>query len=104
LKSTGLEHTSGKQNNAVKLLPVVLQSETDRVLKPYSPIFIDKCLKKCIGPYKACAPLNNGNLIVPCYSAQQVKTLLICKNLSNGNKTVEGETSFLKPVGAKGVI
>jgi len=33
-----------------------------------------------------------------------VLTLLSCKNLSDGNKTVEVETSSLKPVGAKGVI
>jgi len=96
-----LEHTSSKQNNVVELLLVVLQSKTDRV---YSPIFIDNCLKKCIGPYKACAPLSNGNLIVTCSSAQHVKTLLSCTNLSDGDKTVEVETSSLKPVGAKGDI
>ena len=102
--NNSLEPTSSKQNNAVELLPVVLQSKTDKVLKAYSPIFIDNCLKKCIGPYKACAPLSNGNPIVTCSSAQQVTTLLSCKKLSDGNQTVEVETCSLKPVGAKGVI
>jgi len=104
LRTPGLEPTSSKQSNAVELLPVVLQSKTDRVLKTYSPIFIDNCLKKCMGPYKACAPLSTGNLIVTCSGAQHVKTLLSCKTLLDGNKTVEVETSSLKPVGAKGVI
>jgi len=103
--NNGLDLTSSKGNNAVELLPVVLQSKTDRVLKRYSPIFIDNYrLKKCIGLYKACAPLSNGNLIVSCSIAQQVKTLLNCKNLSDSNRTVEVETSSLKPVGAEGVI
>ena len=102
--NNSLAPTSSKQNNAVELLPVVLQAKTDRLLKTYSPIFIDNCLKKCIGPYKACSPLSNDNLIVTCSCAQQVKTLLSCTTLSDGTKTVEVVASSLKPVGAKGAI
>ena len=89
---------------SVELLPIVLQSKADRVWKHTVRFSLTTVLQNVFGPYKACAPLSNGNLIVTCSSAQQVKTLLSCKNLSNGNKTVEVETSSLKPVGAKGAI
>jgi len=36
-----------KSNNTIELLPVILQSQSDRTLKSFSPIFIDNCLKKC---------------------------------------------------------
>jgi len=65
-------------------------------LKVYSLIFIDNCLKKSIGPYKACSPLSNGNLIVTCFSAQQVKTLLSCTTLSDGTKAVEVVASSIR--------
>jgi len=43
--NNSLEPTSSNRNNAVELLPVVLQAKTDRRLKAYSPISIDNCLK-----------------------------------------------------------
>jgi len=36
--------SSSKFNNTVELLPVKLQSQTDRTQKSFSPIFIDNCL------------------------------------------------------------
>jgi len=73
----------------VELLPLVLEHKSDRELKAYSPVFIHNCLERCIGSYKACSPLRNGNLIVNCCSVQQMKTLLKCPKLIDGAVTVE---------------
>ena len=64
-----------KQNKAVDLLPVILESKTGREVKAYSLVFIHNCLEKCIGSYKSCSPLRNGNLIVKCCSVQQTTTV-----------------------------
>jgi len=54
--STAGSGESCKQNKAVDLLPVVLESKTGRELKAYSLVFIHNCLEKCIGSYKGCSP------------------------------------------------
>jgi len=88
----------------VELLPVVLESKSDRQLKAFTPVFIHNCLETCIGSSKACSPLTNGNLIVNCCSVQQIKTFLKCTKLTDGAVTVEVAASPLQPLGARGVI
>jgi len=88
----------------VELLPLVLVHKSDRDLKACSPVFIHNCLERCIGSYKACSPLRNGNLIVNCCSVQQIKTLLKCPKLIDGAVTVEIAASPLQPLGTRGVI
>ena len=91
-------------NKAVDLLRVVLESKTGRELKAYSPVLIHNCLEKCIGSYKGCSPLRNGNLIVKCCSVQQTTTLLQCTKLTDGAVSVEIAASSLRPFGARGII
>jgi len=67
-------------------------------------VYIHKCLEKCLGSYKACSPLSNGNVIVNCCSVQQVTTLLNCTKLTDGVVAVEVTASLYKPIGALGVI
>jgi len=86
------------------LLPVVLESKTGRELKAYSPVFIHNCLEKCIGSYKSCSPLRNGNLIVKCCSVKQMTMLLQCTKLTDGAVTVEIAASSMRPLVARGVI
>jgi len=93
-----------KQNKAVDLLPVILESKTGREVKAYSLVFIHNCLEKCIGSYKSCSPLRNGNLIVKCCNVQQMTTLLQCTKLTDGGVSVEIAASSLRPLGARGVI
>jgi len=81
-----------------------LESKIGRELKAYSPVFIHNCLEKCIGSYKSCSPLRNGNLIVKCCSVQQMTTLLQCTKLKDGAVSVEIAASSLRPLGARGVI
>ena len=88
----------------MELLPVVLESKSDRQLKAFSPVFIHNCLETCIGSSIACSPLTNGNLIVHCCSVQQMKTFLKCPKLTDGAVTVEVAASPLQPLGARGVI
>ena len=88
----------------MELLPLVLVHKSDRDLKACSPVFIHNCLERCIGSYKACSPLRNGNLIVNCCSVQQIKTLLKCPKLIDGAVTVEIAASPLQPLGTRGVI
>ena len=45
--------SSSKSTNAGEVLPVVLQSQTERQLKSFNPIYIDNCLKKCISSYES---------------------------------------------------
>ena len=86
------------------LLPVVLESKTDKELKAYSPVFIHNSLEKCIGSYKGCSPLRNGNLIVKCCSVQRMTTLLQCTKLTDGAVSVEIAASPMRLFGAQGVI
>ena len=58
----------------------------------------------CVGSYKACSPLSNGNLIVNCCSVQHMTTLLNCTHLTDGVVAVEVTASPRKPIGARGVI
>ena len=102
--SDGSGERSSKQNKAVELLPVDLESKSDRQLKAYSPVFIHNCLEKCIGSSKSCSPLANGNLIANCCSLQQMKTFLKCTKLTDGAVTVEVAASPLQLLGARGVI
>jgi len=96
--------SSSKQNKAVELLPVFLESKSNRELTAYSPVFIHNYLERCVGSYKACSPLRNGNLIVNCCSVQEMKTLLKSTKLTDGAVTVEVAASPLQPLGARGVI
>ena len=96
--------SSCKSNNAGEVLPVVLHSQTERRLKSLNPIYIDNCLKKCIGSYESCVPLQNGNLVVTCTYPQQVKTLLSCSQLTDGKISTPIQTTLRQPVGPKGVI
>ena len=50
----------------------------------FNPIYIGNCLKKCIGAYESCVPLQNGNLVVTCTNPQQVKTFMSCSQLTDG--------------------
>jgi len=93
-----------KQNKAVDLLLVVLESKTGSALKAYSPVFIHNCLEKCIGSYKSCSPLRNGNLIVKCCSVQQMTTLLQCTKLKDGAVSVKIVARSMRLLGAQGVI
>ena len=102
--TAGSGESCSKQNKAVDLLPVVLESKTGRELKAYSPVFIHNCLEKCIGSYKGCPPLRNGNLIVKCCSVQQMSTLLQCMKLTDGAVSVKIAASSMRPLGARGVI
>jgi len=95
---------SCSKNKAVELLSVILESKSGRVLKTYNPVYIHKCLEKCMGSYKACSPLSNGNLIANCCSVQQMTTLLNCTQLTDGVVAVEVTASPRKPIGARGVI
>jgi len=91
---------SCNKNKAVELLPVILESKSGRVLKTYNPVYTHKCLEKCMGSYKACSPLSNGNLIVNCCSVQQMTTLLSCTKLTDGVVAVVVTDSPRKPIGA----
>ena len=86
------------------LLPVVLERKAGMEVKAYSPVFIHNCLEKCIGSYKGCSPLRNGNLIVKCCSVQQMTTLLQRTKLTDGAVSVEIAVSSMRPLGARGVI
>ena len=57
-----------------------------------------------MGAYKACSPLNNGNLIVNCCSVQQMTTLLNCTHLTDGVVAVEATASPHKPIGARSAM
>ena len=96
--------SSSKSNNAGEVLPVVLQSQTERQLKSFNPIYIHNCLKKCIGSYESCVPLRNGNLVVTCSHPQQVKTLMGCSQLTDGDISTPIQTTLRQPVAPKGVI
>ena len=92
-----------KSNNTVELLPIILQSRTDRTLKSFSPIFIESCLK-CVGDCQSCVPLANANLVVTCDSSQQIKTFVSCTNLSDGKQSVPVIAPLRQPAGAKGFL
>jgi len=96
--------SSSKQDNVADILPVILESQSDRNLRAYSPLFVDNCLR--IGAYLSCSPLGNGNLMIKCSTAQQMKTLLSTTSLSNGITAVPVKASHLQipPPSAKGVI
>jgi len=96
--------SSSKQDNVADVQPVILESQSDRKLRAYSPLFIDNCLRKCIGAYLSCAPLGNGNLMIKCSAAQQMKALFSSTSLSNGKTAVAVKASFLPPPSAKGVV
>jgi len=102
--TAGSGESCSKQNKAVDLLPVVSESKTGRELKAYSSAFIHNCLEKCIGSYKSCYPLRNSNLIVKCYSVQQMTTLLQCTKLTDGAVSVEIAANSMRALGARGVI
>jgi len=93
-----------KQDNVADVLLVIHESQSDRNLRAYSPLFIDNCLRKCIGGYLSCAPSGNGNLTIKCSTAQQIKTLLSSTSLSNGKAAVPVKASLLPPPSANGVI
>lgn len=95
-----------KKAATTQLQPVVLQSTdpSSKSLATYSPITIDRCLRKSIGQYDSCKPIRNGNLVVLCKSSQQIKTLLNLKVLKDTGISIPVLTSLIKPVGAKGVI
>ena len=85
--------------------PVILQSLTEKKLATYSPIAIDRCLSKCVGAYRSCIPLKNGNLMVKVETTLQVKGLLALAYLSDGSGvSIPILTSLLQPANAKGVI
>ena len=94
---------SGKicsKNKAFELLPVILESKSCRVLETYNPAYIHKCLEKCMGSYKSCSLLSNGNLIVNCCIVQQMTTHFCCTKLTDGVVAVEVTASPRKPIGA----
>ena len=95
--------SSCKSHNAGEVLPAVLQSQTERQLKSFNPIYIDNCLQKCIGAYESCVPLQSGNLVVTCTNTQQVKTLS-CSQLTDDKISTPIQTTLRQPVGPKRVI
>ena len=104
--SSGVDQgeSSCKSTNTVELLSVVLQSQTERKLKSFNPIYVNNCLKKCIGAYESCVPLQNGNLLVTCTNPQQVKTLMSCTQLMDGKISTPIQPTLRQPIGPKGVI
>ena len=96
--NTGESSCKSHNDNAGEVLPVVLQSQTERQLKSFNPIYIDNCLKKCIGAYESCVPLTNGNLVVTCTNPQQVKTLMSCSQLTDGKISTSIQTTLRQPV------
>ena len=82
----------------------ILESKSGRALKTCSPVYIHKCLEKCIGSYKACSPLSNGNLIAHCCNVQQMKPLHSCTKLTDGVVAVEVTAGPRKLIGARGII
>ena len=66
-------HSTGE---SIEVHPVVLQCSSDRTLKSFNPIVIERCVK-CIDDNDACLPRQNGNLMAKCKSLQQMKMLLI---------------------------
>ena len=88
---------------------MVLQSKVEdgkcgKPLACYSPITIDRCLRKSIGQYDSCKPIRNGNLVVISKSSNQIKTLLNLNSLSDTGVSIPVITSVIKPAGAKGII
>ena len=100
-RKTGATSSSG--DDAGEVLPVVLQSQTERQLKSFNPIYIDNCPKKCIGAYESYVPLQNDNLVVTCTNPQQVKTMMSCSQLTDGKISTPIQTTLCQPVGPKGV-
>ena len=42
----------------------------------FSPMVINRCLRKSIGQHEFCKPIRNGNLIAMCKFSNHIKTLL----------------------------
>ena len=83
----------------------MIQSESAKKMSSYNPIFVDYALRKAIGSYEFCKPMQNGRIMVKCSNASQIKTLLNLTEIFDalGNK-IPIITSVMSPPGAKGVI
>ena len=66
---------------------------------------VDFGLRKAIGSYEFCKPMQNGNIMVKCTNVSQVKTLLNLTELSDASGTKIFVISSVMPKpGAKGTI
>ena len=106
--SQGSNTGESLSKSKVELLPVILRSQTDCILKSFSLIFIDNCLNEevCrpLRVYQACVPLADGNLVVTCASSsQQIKTLVSCTSLSKGKRSGPVTALLHQLAGAKGL-
>ena len=98
-------NTSGKKAAVTELQPVVIQSEFAKKLILFNPIMVDFGLRKAIGSYEFCKPLQSGNIMVKCTNVSQVKTLLNLTELSDASGTKVPVISSVMPTpGAKGII
>ena len=98
-------NNSGKKAAVAELQPVVIQSESAKKLTSFNPIKVDFGLRKAIGSYEYCKPMQNGNIMVKCTNVSQVKTLLNLTELSDASGTKIPVTSSVMPKpGAKGII
>ena len=101
-----------EQTNKIKkganfqLQPVILEAtDKSKPLACYSPVTVDRCLRRSIGQYDSCKLIKNGNSIVKCQSGNQIETLLNQDSISENNGTcISVSASLIKPVGVKGVI
>jgi len=91
-------------SNAADLQPVIVRITQDTILRSFSPIFIDNCLKQSIGDHVSSIPLSNGDLMIKCRTAQQIRTLLSLTSWSDGERSVSISTTLLPPQGSKGVL
>ena len=98
------QSATAKKAAVNQLQPVVLEATGDKHLSTYSPIAIDRCLRKSIGLYESCKPIRNGKLIIKCKSINQINTLLNLKCLSDTQSSIPIRSSMVKPIGAKGVV
>ena len=66
---------------------------------------VDFGLRKAIGSYEFCKPMQNGNIMVKCTNVSQVETLLNLPELPDASGTKISVISSVMPKpGAKGII
>ena len=90
-----------KLGNVLELLPV-LESQSWRKLRSYSPIFIDTCGKMHWGLSFLCS-IGNRRLVIKCSTAQRMKTFVSSTSLSNGKTSIPVIATSLQPPSTKDV-
>ena len=83
------------------------QGDEVRAMSSFNPVLVDRCLRKRIGQYKFCKPIENGNLLITVnqLASSTVDTLLKTKEFCNPSGwKIPLLASVSKPPGAKGDI